>query len=109
MYARIRGLAAIAMVTLVTLLVAACGSSRDEMIVAASSSSVVPMETLEDWVTYGDHLVELTVLDERRIPPTEEEMQRGEGTIGRRITVKVNDVYGHGRRCARILSCPISS
>jgi hypothetical protein len=48
------------------------------------------MDTFQDWVTYGDYLVEFVVVSEERIPPSKEELDRGEGTIGRRITIDLS-------------------
>lgn len=73
-------------VALVLLAAVAC-SKQDPAVVSASS--VVPLDTTVDWVTYGDHLVVMTVVGEKRTELTEVEKQRGEGTVEREITVRL--------------------
>jgi hypothetical protein len=70
---------------------AACASKNQDIVAAADSA--IPMDTLQDWVTYGDYLVEFVVVSEERIPPPKEELDRGEGTIGRRITIELSKPF----------------
>jgi hypothetical protein len=58
-------------------------------VVVAEGAKAVPDSTLQDWVTYGDHLVELRVVAESREPAPKEEIDRGEGLIGRRVTLEL--------------------
>jgi hypothetical protein len=67
---------------------AACAPNSQDIITAADS--VVPVDTFQDWVTYGDYLVEFVVVSEESIPPSKEELDRGKGTIGRRITIQLS-------------------
>lgn len=68
------------------LVVAACGSAPQS--IKAEGSRALPAMTAEDWVTYGDYLVEMTVTSERRLEPTKDEVERGEGFIGRQVTAQ---------------------
>jgi len=57
----------------VVLLLVACGCGRDGSDSAGNSfgeggSTALPVETAQDWVTYTDYLVEVTVISERPIP-----------------------------------------
>ncbi|MFL1382363.1 MULTISPECIES: hypothetical protein [unclassified Nocardiopsis] len=52
----------------------------------------LPSETASDWVTYADHVVVVSVAAEKEIPPTELEIARGEGLIGRELTLDVETV-----------------
>ena len=56
------------------------------------ASDHLPSTTAEDWVTYADHVLLVTVTGEREVPPAPEEVQRGEGLIGREITTEVEEV-----------------
>lgn len=68
----------------------ACGSSAGGP-VQVSASSIVPLDDLHDWVTYGDYFAEMTVVSERRVEPNAEQKEAGEGVIGRVIKVRVTD------------------
>ncbi len=59
---------------------------------AGASSDHLPSTTAEDWVTYADHVLVVTVTDDAEIPPSEEEVQLGEGLIGRQVTMSVDRV-----------------
>ena len=50
--------------TVLVAALAACGASGP---VKVSASSIVPLDTLQDWVTYGDYFVEMTVVSEERL------------------------------------------
>ena len=58
----------------------------------ASESERFPSETISDWKSYADHLVVYQVADERQLEPDAETAARGEGAIGRKVTVKIEDV-----------------
>jgi hypothetical protein len=52
----------------------------------------LPAETASDWVTYAEHVVVVDAVSEREIPPTRTELRRGEGLIGRTVTLRVDRV-----------------
>ena len=58
----------------------------------AQGSDHLPSVTATDWVTYADHVVVVEAVSEETIPPTEEELARGEGVIGRTVTLAIEDV-----------------
>ncbi|MFF3691618.1 hypothetical protein [Streptomyces sp. NPDC002187] len=64
--------------------------SRD--VIVAHSSDRHPSETATDWVTYADHVVSVTPVAEQELTPTSEELERGEGLILRRVTLRVDNV-----------------
>jgi len=69
--------------------VTSCSAERTaEPIVAQHSSGIVPDDTLEDLVTYGDLAVVFTVVSEQELAPTQVELERGEGTITRQVTAR---------------------
>lgn len=80
--------AAIALLTLS----AGCSGERpaDEEVIVASPAKVLPDETPQDLVTYGDRLVEFTAVSEFRVPPYQEEIDRGEGLILRKVNIKLD-------------------
>lgn len=49
-------------------------------------------ESAKDWATNADAVADVTVMAETQLAPAESEVSRGEGLLGRRITVQVNDV-----------------
>lgn len=51
-----------------------------------------PSHTAEDWVTYADHVVVVTPVDEVETPPAASEIERGEGLIGRNVEMRVDKV-----------------
>ena len=59
---------------------------------AGASSDRLPSTTAEDWVTYADHVLVVTPTDEEEVPPAEDEVQRGEGLIGRQVSLTVDGV-----------------
>src|SRR3712207_6727964 len=71
----------------VALLVTGCSRGG-----ASSGSEAFPSDTVEDWVTYGDYLVELTAASERILPPDEDEVAAGEGLFRRQFTFTVDRV-----------------
>ncbi|MDA1361394.1 hypothetical protein O1R50_17335 [Glycomyces luteolus] len=52
----------------------------------------LPSVTAADWVTYADHVVVVEAVEEQAIAPTAEELERGEGIIGRIVSLTVEDV-----------------
>jgi hypothetical protein len=75
------------MAGLALLLTSACSLGPGESPVTPEGSDALPSRTATDWVTYADHLVQIRVVSERRVPPTKEEQDAGEGIIGREVTV----------------------
>lgn len=58
----------------------------------AHGSDHLPSVTATDWVTYADHVVVVEAVAEEAIEPSEEELERGEGIIGRTVTLAIEDV-----------------
>lgn len=48
-----------------------------------------PSETLSDWVSYGDHVAIVTVVDEKALP--EDEMDSGSGIVPREVTLRIEE------------------
>lgn len=61
-------------------------------IVLGEGKDRLPSSTAVDWVTYADHVVIASPAEEEDVPPSVEEKERGEGTIGRKVTMKVDRV-----------------
>jgi len=85
-----------AALVLVALAAASCGGKRaDERAnhgVRAEGLGAIPYESLQDWVSYADAVVVARVTGESEVPPTKEEVDAGEGVIGRRVGVDVEQV-----------------
>ncbi|MCW2805785.1 MAG: hypothetical protein JWN06_4002 [Propionibacteriaceae bacterium] len=75
----LKWIAALTLVVSVT----ACGA--DPKPITQSASTVVPTESLQDLVTYGDVLVKFNVMKETEIPAADDEVKRGEGTTTRQV------------------------
>lgn len=76
----------------ILVLVSACSAAdTDPGVVTAEGAEALPTRTATDWVTYGDQLVVLDVKSEKRLEATKEEAERGEGFIGREVTVDLGD------------------
>lgn len=73
------------------MLLTSCGGG-DETVVG-SGSSRFPADSLSDWKSYADHLVTFTVMDEQEVPLSPEEQTRGEGMIGRRVTLRLDEIH----------------
>lgn len=56
------------------------------------STDHLPSTTATDWVTYADHVLEVSVTGERELAASDEELERGEGLIGREVTMSVDRV-----------------
>lgn len=67
-------------------------SGKGNDIVMANGSDRLPNTTASDWITYADHVVAVTPVAESEIPPTPEEVERGEGMILRNVQLRVDDV-----------------
>jgi hypothetical protein len=70
---------------------AGCGSAGDA-VVAGDSAARFPSERLRDWVSYADYVAAYTVIAEREIPPASDDADRGEGLVGRDVTLRVDRV-----------------
>ncbi|MDG5804722.1 hypothetical protein P9869_19020 [Streptomyces ossamyceticus] len=51
-----------------------------------------PSSTAADWVSHADHVVVVTAVSEKEVPPTQSEIDRGEGLIGRSVEMRVDRV-----------------
>ncbi len=71
--------------------VVGCGSGQ-QAVVAGDSAARFPSETLREWVSYADYVAAYTVIAEREIPPASADADRGEGLIGRDVTLRVDRV-----------------
>lgn len=65
---------------------------EDPSVIIASGADRYPSLTAADWVTHADYVVIGTVNSERRLPPSQEERDRGEGLIMREVSVNVEKV-----------------
>lgn len=86
-------LGVIPLFSLAVIAAVACGDSTSSgpSVAGGNASWKFPHSTLTDWVSYADQVSVLTVLEEEEIPPPPEVIERGEGYIGRRITVRVEE------------------
>ncbi|UYM07591.1 hypothetical protein [Solicola gregarius] len=73
----------------------------DPGIVFVEGADRLPSDTAADWVTYADHIVVVTAAEETEIPPSREEMDIGEGLIGRDMRLRVDKVVWSRRHAAR--------
>lgn len=72
---------------------ASSAKSQDKRsVLLADGAGWKPGQTLDDWVTYGDYVLAVTPTDETEVPPDESEIKRGDGTISRQLTLRVDDV-----------------
>jgi hypothetical protein len=75
---------------------AACGHSetptRAEDVLLGRGADHLPNRTASDWVTYADHVVVATATGEQEVAPTQQEVERGEGTFGRTVALRVDKV-----------------
>lgn len=74
-----------------TWLILMAGGSSPAVIVG-SGADLLPNQTAQDWVTYADHVVAVTPVSEAEVPPTAQELARGEGLIGRTLELRVDAV-----------------
>jgi hypothetical protein len=58
----------------------------------AHGSDYLPSVTASDWVTFADHVIVVEAVAEAAVPPAASELERGEGIIGRTVTLEVEDV-----------------
>ncbi|MFC8660738.1 hypothetical protein [Streptomyces sp. NPDC057199] len=64
---------------------------QDRIIIAHGADNL-PSRTASDWVTYADHVVAVTATAEKETPPAQSELDRGEGLIGRAVTLRIDQV-----------------
>jgi hypothetical protein len=94
------GVIAVASVTGIALAALAAPAADPEDPTAAASQEVLlgegtdnlPSVTASDWVTYADHVIVVEAVSEASIAPGAEEIERGEGVIGRTVALTVEDV-----------------
>ena len=94
---------AVAVVAIPLVTVGCAGRSDDHGVAAATRSPIagvtyssdrrLPANSASDLATYADLVATITVVSEQKIPATDEEIERGEGLIGRRVTVSIDHVY----------------
>lgn len=58
----------------------------------------VPDSSVEDWVTYGDMVVTVTVESETELEADQRTQERGKGYVGRQITVNIDNVLWKSKR-----------
>ncbi|NEA34727.1 hypothetical protein G3I17_24160 [Streptomyces sp. SID13031] len=61
----------------------------------------MPSGTAADWVTYADHVVVVKVVSEKALQPTQTETERGEGLIGRKVSLQVQKVLWSSKTAAQ--------
>ncbi len=61
-------------------------------VIVASSRNRRAAQTADDWATYADHVLVITVVGEIKVPPSDKEVARGEGLVGRIAVIRVDDV-----------------
>ncbi|MCG5435159.1 hypothetical protein [Micromonospora foliorum] len=67
-------------------------SAARQGIILGDAVDNLPSQTASDWVTYADHVVVVTATSETVTPPTPTEIARGEGLIGRQVSLRIDDV-----------------
>jgi hypothetical protein len=68
-------------------------ANRPDEIVIGRGDGPFPDATLTDWVSYAVQVGEVEVLAEREIPPPKTVFERGEGYIGRSVTIRTGTTY----------------
>lgn len=63
-----------------------------DTVVLGDGSSRTADRTIGDWVTYADHVLIVTVVNEIRHAPSRKEIERREGLIGRTVELRVDQV-----------------
>jgi len=70
-------------------------------VLLADGDDRLPSGTAADWVTYADHVVVVKVAGEKAMQPTQTEIQRGEGLIGRKVELQVQKVLWSSKTAAQ--------
>jgi len=82
----------LAAATLLAVLGTGCGNSPNgPASVAFSGSAVIPHEGFRDWISYSDQVSVVTVVSEGELPVDSAVLERGEGSIGRRVTIRIDE------------------
>lgn len=96
---------------LCALILAGTACSRedpDQTVSRGEGSNIVPFTTLEDVVSFADHVSVLRIEDERPIDPLPQESPEGAPTVGRELTVTVETHLwtraGSDRRVTRVFT-----
>jgi len=68
------------------------GTAASQEVLLGQGSDHLPSVSATDWVTYADHVIVVEAVAEQAIPPSAGELERGEGIIGRVVSLTVEDV-----------------
>ena len=68
------------------------GTPGGPVVVDSATSDRYPNATATDWATYADHVLAVTPVAERALPPAGSEEDGGEGLIARDVTLRVDEV-----------------
>lgn len=60
--------------------------------VVAHGQVAFPDGAVNDWATYADYLLQVKATGERRLPPDQEDVKRGEGVILRKVDLQAEKV-----------------
>jgi hypothetical protein len=67
-----------------------CGGSDDSSRSGAGAGADrFPAESLRDWVSYADHVAIFSVVTERELPASNEDLEHGGGLQGREVTLRI--------------------
>jgi hypothetical protein len=93
------GFSRIVLPALTLAIAAACGGdgAGTASTVPPQTSFAVPANSIVDWVTYADQVSVVTVVNERVIEPSPEVARRGEGYVGREVTIRVDETLWSSR------------
>jgi len=87
-----RWYALLSSLTLVIALIGCTSSNNTETTTTSGSAYTrLPSDDVEDIVTYADQVSVFSVIAEREIEPPPEVYERGEGYLGREITIRIED------------------
>ncbi|MGP3938400.1 hypothetical protein [Streptomyces sp. 6N106] len=67
-------------------------TARTEDVIVGQGADHLPNRTASDWVTYADHVLVVSATSEKEVAPTQQEVERGEGTVGRTVALTVDKV-----------------
>ena len=86
--------AAAALAVLVAASITAVVVHRDagHVITGAGFDTALPGSTVSDWVSYADYVVEAVATKATKVPPTDQELQHGEGLSIRMVSMTVESV-----------------
>ncbi len=89
------------LLVLVALVIVGCtgGDQGEEPVVTFGSGDPrFPTASIQDIVSYSDQLATFEVISEREIAPPKEVFERGEGYIGRTVTVRIEQEHWNSNR-----------